>query len=37
MSWVASLAGYRGDDFRNILLEAVEQRFGLANPPVPIG
>ncbi|MCG9090578.1 IS3 family transposase, partial [Laribacter hongkongensis] len=36
MSWVASLAGYRGDDVRNVMLEAVEQRFGLARLPVPI-
>lgn len=35
MSWVASLAGYRSDDVRNVMLEAVEQRFGLAKTLEP--
>jgi len=30
MSWVATTAGYSGDDVRDVMLAAVEQRFGNA-------
>lgn len=36
ISWVASPHGYRGDDVRDVMLEAVERRFGQTLPPAPI-
>lgn len=36
ISWVASLHGYSGDDVRDVMLEAVERRFGQALPAAPI-
>lgn len=32
ISWVASPSGYSGDDVRDVMLEAVEKRFGQALP-----
>lgn len=32
ISWVASPHGYSGDDVREVMLEAVEQRFGQELP-----
>ena len=36
MSWVASTEGYTGDDVRDVMLAAVERRFGSALPGKPI-
>lgn len=36
ISWVASPHGYSGDDVRDVMLEAVERRFGQELPPTPI-
>ncbi|GAB3465411.1 hypothetical protein GCM10027398_10650 [Azotobacter salinestris] len=36
ISWVASPHGYSGDDVRDVMLEAVERRFGQTLPPAPI-
>lgn len=36
LSWVASRAGYRSDDVRDVMLEAVEKRLGLASPHAPV-
>ncbi|PNF76404.1 IS3 family transposase [Stutzerimonas degradans] len=36
ISWVASPPGYSGDDVRDVMLEAVERRFGQELPPTPI-
>ncbi|MNZ98687.1 IS2 transposase TnpB [compost metagenome] len=36
ISWVASPNGYSGDDVRDVMLEAVEQRFGDALPESPV-
>jgi len=36
ISWVASPSGYSGDDVRDVMLEAVEKRFGTALPATPI-
>ncbi|MCO8252171.1 IS3 family transposase [Comamonas thiooxydans] len=36
MSWVASTEGYTGDDVRDVMLAAVERRFGNALPDRPI-
>lgn len=36
ISWVASTEGYTGDDVRDVMLAAVERRFGNALPDRPI-
>lgn len=36
ISWVASANGYSGDDVRDVMLEAVEQRFGSELPASPV-
>lgn len=36
ISWVASPSGYCGDDVRDVMLEAVEKRFGQALPVTQI-
>ncbi len=36
ISWVASPHGYRGDDVRDVMLEAIEQRFGSELPTSPV-
>lgn len=36
ISWVASANGYRGDDVRDVMLEAIEQRFGSELPASPV-
>jgi len=36
ISWVASRNGYSSDDVRDVMLEAVEQRFGDALPESPV-
>nr|WP_211287053.1 IS3 family transposase [Halopseudomonas oceani] len=36
ISWVASPNGYSSDDVRDVMLEAVEQRFGDAPPKAPV-
>ena len=36
ISWVASPDGYSGDDVRDVMLEAVERRFGQELPATPI-
>lgn len=36
ISWVASPSGYSGDDVRDVMLEAVEKRFGQALPVTQI-
>lgn len=36
ISWVANPHGYSGDDFRDVMLEAIEQRFGDKPPASPV-
>jgi len=36
ISWVASPNGYSGDDVRDVMLEAIEQRFGSELPGSPV-
>ncbi len=36
ISWVASLHGHTGNDVRDVMLEAVERRFGQMLPAAPI-
>lgn len=36
ISWVASLNGYSGDDVRDVMFEAIEQRFGDELPVSPV-
>lgn len=36
LSWVATTSGYTGDDVRDVMLAAVEQRFGDKLPEQPI-
>ncbi|WP_273829058.1 IS3 family transposase [Pseudomonas sp. SBT1-2] len=36
ISWVASPNGYSGDDVRDVMLEAIEQRFGDQLPTSPV-
>lgn len=36
MSWAASTEGYTGDDVRDVMLAAVERRFGNTLPDKPI-
>jgi len=36
ISWVASPNGYSGDDIRDVMLEAIEQRFGDELPISPV-
>ncbi|HBP0049869.1 TPA: IS3 family transposase [Pseudomonas aeruginosa] len=36
ISWVASPHGYSGDDVRDVMLEAIEQRFGGELPTSPV-
>lgn len=36
MSWAATSGGHTGDLVRNVMLAAVEQRFGQAEPAQPI-
>ena len=36
ISWVASPNGYSGDDVRDVMLEAIEQRFGGERPASPV-
>lgn len=36
ISWVASSHGYSGDDVRDVMLEAIERRFGDALPASPV-
>jgi len=36
ISWVASPHGYSGDDVRDVMLEAIEQRFGSELPASPV-
>ena len=36
ISWVVSAHGYSGDDVRDVMLEAVERRFGQELPATPI-
>ncbi|AEJ06554.1 putative transposase for insertion element [Stutzerimonas stutzeri] len=36
ISWVASPSGYSGDDVRDVMLEAIEKRFGQALPVTQI-
>lgn len=36
ISWVASPNGYSGDDVRDVMLEAVEKRFGQQLPATPV-
>ncbi|PPV39482.1 IS3 family transposase [Ectopseudomonas oleovorans] len=36
ISWVASPNGYSGDDVRDVMLQAVEQRFGEEPPASPV-
>ncbi|HCF4493379.1 hypothetical protein I5102_002441 [Pseudomonas aeruginosa] len=36
ISWAASPNGYSGDDVRDVMLEAVEQRFGGELPASPV-
>jgi putative transposase len=36
LSWVATTGGYTGDDVRDVMLAAVEQRFGADLPGQPI-
>ena len=36
MSWVASTEGYTGDDVREVMLAAMERRFGNTQPDKPI-
>ena len=36
IGWVASPTGYSGDDIRDLMLEAVEKRFGEEAPATPV-
>jgi putative transposase len=36
IGWVASPTGYSGDDFRDLMLESVEKRFGDQLPVTPV-
>ncbi len=36
IGWVASPTGYSGDDIRDLMLEAVETRFGEEPPAIPV-
>ncbi|MDH4554659.1 IS3 family transposase [Pseudomonas sp. BN417] len=36
ISWVASPNGYSGDDVRDVMLQAIEQRFGEEPPASPV-
>lgn len=36
IGWVASPTGYSGDDIRDLMLEAVEKRFGEEAPAIPV-
>lgn len=36
LSWIASRRGYRGDDVRDVMLAAVEHRFGQERPPYAV-
>ncbi|HIH0034250.1 TPA: IS3 family transposase [Staphylococcus aureus] len=36
IGWVASPTGYSGDDIRDLMLEAVEKRFGEEPPATPV-
>ncbi|QLG96646.1 IS3 family transposase (plasmid) [Pseudomonas yamanorum] len=36
IGWVASPTGYSGDDIRDLMLEAVEKRFGEQAPATPV-